>query len=84
MDEKYGKFSAGRTGHTRNARKLLLDEGLQTLEEVAYLGGEAIDALISKHFIAVVLQEDALNYDEIYLIPRKKWDEMAIKTISRY
>jgi hypothetical protein len=60
------KFHATRIGHTRNAKELLKRDG----HNVDNMPDDEVDRLISEQFIAMVMQEDASDYDEIYLIPK--------------
>lgn len=75
------KFHAVRLGHTRNAKALLIRAGWLTEDNAATISSEDVDALISEHYVSVVLQEDAHDYDDIYLIP--KVDFKSVLSIGR-
>jgi hypothetical protein len=74
-------FHAIRTGHIANARKLLADNDWTPTEKLAEMSDGEIETLISERYVALVLQEDVMKYDDIYLVP--KTDFKSIYVIKR-
>ena len=59
------KFEINYIGHERNARKLLVEEKIKTIEEIAFLSEREITDIINEHFVV-------LGYDEDYELVRKE------------
>jgi hypothetical protein len=67
-------FHATRQGHICNARELLKQEGFS----VEDMPDETVEHFISERYVAVVLQEDASDYDEIYLVVKSVWEGVHV------
>jgi len=39
---------------------------------------DEVNALISEHYVALVLQEDAMDYDDIYLVPKEDFGSIYV------
>ena len=72
MRRELGAFEAIRTGHIRNAEKLLLETGKADIETLAMMDDSDVEAAISEDFVAVVYQSEISSggYDDIMLIPK--------------
>jgi hypothetical protein len=68
-----GKFHSDYLGHTYNAKDFLYRTGQVGGRRLEAMEAPEVDALVSENYVAVVLQEDALDYEEVYLIPRDGW-----------
>lgn len=62
-------FVIGYDGHERAARKLLLQEKMKTIDELAIMSAREIEQTINAGFEAIECGDDWL------LVPREKFDE---------
>ncbi|PKP53851.1 MAG: hypothetical protein CVT92_02650 [Bacteroidetes bacterium HGW-Bacteroidetes-1] len=72
-------LSASRTGHTRQLRKLAVDQALCSDINIALMSDREVETLINKTFCCFYIrtdENDPWDMDTIYLIPR----ELAVKS----
>jgi hypothetical protein len=76
MIEEY-KFTAYYNGHVKNARELLIDSKVETVERVAMMLDSEVEEAISKNYIALRSLDDD-KCESIYLLPRKNIELLMV------
>jgi len=74
-------IKVGRVGHYKNARRILLEAGIVTVEAMSRMSDSDVIKELNKNFIQLV--DSDFDGDELYIYPRKLIDPSFVLNISR-